>query len=214
MKERNWKRTKFSRYCILEVIFNNYCRMSLLLLSSLSLGNSWNLSPYCSSLSCSSLKGWWRRGWNCFKPTDNWHSHGCTTETHIRKLFPRTALTKPNVWSQTGGEEHMSPTSHAKAESRDGLKVLQGKQDVTSPQTATHPTPAGLAKARAEHCEYLLAPLSAPSIPSPICCPNVSSIWEITLNLDATLEPIELNQGKRLHEHLYSGLNHLFWLCK
>lgn len=108
----------------------------------------------------------------------------------------------------------MSPTSHAKAESRDGLKVLQGKQDVTSPQTATHPTPAGLAKARAEHCEYLLAPLSAPSIPSPICCPNVSSIWEITLNLDATLEPIELNQGKRLHEHLYSGLNHLFWLCK
>lgn len=50
MKEQNWRRTKCSRYCILEVNFNNYYRMSLPLLSSLCLGNSWgnilgNLSP-------------------------------------------------------------------------------------------------------------------------------------------------------------------------
>lgn len=84
----------------------------------------------------------------------------------------------------------MFPTSQAKGDGRGGLKVLQGKQDVTSPQTATFPTPPGLAKDRAELREYLVAPLSVSSIPGPICCPNVSSICEITLNLDATLEPI------------------------
>ncbi|XP_053806425.1 FYN-binding protein 2 isoform X3 [Vidua chalybeata] len=52
---------------------------------------------------------------------------------------------------QTGRNEYMSPTSHAKADGRGGLKVLQGKQDVTSPQNATYPTPPGLAKDRAEH---------------------------------------------------------------
>lgn len=70
------------------------------------------------------------------------------------------------------------------------MKVLQVKQDVTSNQTAKPPTPQGLAKDRAELCEYLIALLSVSSILSPICCPNVSSIWEIVLNLDATLEPI------------------------
>lgn len=66
----------------------------------------------------------------------------------------------------------------------------QAKHDVTSTQTAKHSTPQGLAKDGAELCEYLIVLLSVSSILSPICCPNVSSIWEITLNLDATLEPI------------------------
>ncbi|OWK58097.1 Uncharacterized protein C1orf168 [Lonchura striata] len=52
---------------------------------------------------------------------------------------------------RTGGNEYLSPTSHARAEGRGVLKVLQGKQDVTSPQNAMYPTPPGLAKDRAEH---------------------------------------------------------------
>lgn len=92
----------------------------------------------------------------------------------------------------------MCPSSHAQADCRGGLEALQGQQDVPTPQTAAYPTPAGLAKGRAEHCEYLIAPLSVSL--SPICCPNGSSIWEMMLNLDATLEPIQLNRGKRLHE--------------
>lgn len=70
------------------------------------------------------------------------------------------------------------------------MKVPQAKHDVTSTQTAKHPTPQGLAKDGAELCEYLIVLLSVSSILSPICCPNVSSIWEITFNLDGTLEPI------------------------
>ncbi|KAM4773136.1 FYN-binding protein 2 isoform 10-T10 [Cyanocitta cristata] len=64
-------------------------------------------------------------------------SHG-RTKLEVNKIF------------QTGGNEYMSPTSQAKGDGRGGLKVLQGKQDVTSPQTATYPTPPGLAKGRAE----------------------------------------------------------------
>ncbi|KAI1236874.1 hypothetical protein IHE44_0015132, partial [Lamprotornis superbus] len=62
----------------------------------------------------------------------------------------RTKLEENKVF-KAGGDGHVSPTSHAKAGGRAGLKVLQGKQDVTSPQTATYPTPPGLAKDRAEH---------------------------------------------------------------
>ncbi|XP_039929082.1 FYN-binding protein 2 isoform X2 [Hirundo rustica] len=62
----------------------------------------------------------------------------------------RTKL-EENKTFKTGGNEYMTPTSHTKAEGRGGLEVLQGKQDVTSPQTATYPTPPGLAKDRAEH---------------------------------------------------------------
>ncbi|CAN8217194.1 unnamed protein product [Coccothraustes coccothraustes] len=63
-----------------------------------------------------------------------------------------------NKMFETGGNEYMSPTSQARADGRGGLKVLQGKQDVSSPLNATYPTPPGLAKDRAEHCEYLIAP--------------------------------------------------------
>lgn len=35
MKEQNWKRTKFSRYCILEVIFNNYGMLFLIIIGCL-----------------------------------------------------------------------------------------------------------------------------------------------------------------------------------
>ncbi|XP_014726061.1 PREDICTED: uncharacterized protein C1orf168 homolog isoform X2 [Sturnus vulgaris] len=62
----------------------------------------------------------------------------------------RTKLEENKVF-KAGGDGHMSPTSHARAGGRGGLKVLQGQQDVTSPQTAAHPTPPGLAKDRAEH---------------------------------------------------------------
>ncbi|XP_053841732.1 FYN-binding protein 2 isoform X2 [Vidua macroura] len=61
------------------------------------------------------------------------------------------AKLEENKMFETGRNEYMSPTSHAKADGRGGLKVLQGKQDVTSPQNATYPTPPGLAKDRAEH---------------------------------------------------------------
>uniref|UniRef100_A0A8C9MTW2 FYN binding protein 2 n=1 Tax=Serinus canaria TaxID=9135 RepID=A0A8C9MTW2_SERCA len=61
------------------------------------------------------------------------------------------AKLEENKMFETGGSEYMSPTSQAKADGRGGLKVLQGKQDVTSPQNATYPTPPGLAKDRAEH---------------------------------------------------------------
>ncbi|XP_056353544.1 FYN-binding protein 2 isoform X3 [Oenanthe melanoleuca] len=47
----------------------------------------------------------------------------------------RTKLEENKIF-KAGGDEHVS---------------LQGKQDVTSPQTATYPTPPGLAKGRAEH---------------------------------------------------------------
>ncbi|KAL9846271.1 FYN-binding protein 2 isoform 3-T3 [Geothlypis trichas] len=57
------------------------------------------------------------------------------------------AKLEENKMFETGGNEYMCP----KADGRGGLKVLQGKQDVTSPQNATCPTPPGLAKDRAEH---------------------------------------------------------------
>ncbi|XP_030914465.1 FYN-binding protein 2 [Geospiza fortis] len=57
------------------------------------------------------------------------------------------AKLEENKMFETGGNEYMCP----KADGRGGLKVLQGKQDVTSPQNATYPTPPGLAKDRAEH---------------------------------------------------------------
>ncbi|XP_066048980.1 FYN-binding protein 2 isoform X3 [Chamaea fasciata] len=62
----------------------------------------------------------------------------------------RTKLEENEIF-KTGGNEYMCPTSHARADGRGGLEVLQGQQDVTSPQTATYPTPPGLAKDRAEH---------------------------------------------------------------
>lgn len=84
----------------------------------------------------------------------------------------------------------MCPNNLTKEDGGGGMEVPQVKQDVTSTQTAKHRTPQGLAKDGVEFCEYLIALLSVSSILSPICCPNVSSIWEIMLNLDATLEPI------------------------
>ncbi|XP_063263073.1 FYN-binding protein 2 [Prinia subflava] len=62
----------------------------------------------------------------------------------------RTKL-EENKTFKAGGNEYMCPTSRAKADGRGGLEVLQGQQDVTRPQTATYPTPPGLAKDRAEH---------------------------------------------------------------
>lgn len=100
-------------------------------------------------------------------------------------MLPKTLLT----CSQADGNEYMSPTSQTKEDDSGEMKAPQAKQDVTSTQTPKHPTQQGLAK-DTELCKYLIVPLSVPSILSPICCPNVSSIWEIMFNLDATLEPI------------------------
>ncbi|XP_061859844.1 FYN-binding protein 2 isoform X2 [Colius striatus] len=60
--------------------------------------------------------------------------------------------------SKPGGNE--SPISQTKEDGRGEMKVPQVKQDVTSTQTAQHPTPQGLAKDRAElsHCMYFGAP--------------------------------------------------------
>ncbi|XP_017661188.1 PREDICTED: uncharacterized protein C1orf168 homolog isoform X4 [Lepidothrix coronata] len=51
---------------------------------------------------------------------------------------------------KTGGSEYMSPSSQTKEDGRDGMKVLQRKQDVTSTLPAKYPTLQGLAKDRAE----------------------------------------------------------------
>ncbi|XP_027505137.1 FYN-binding protein 2 isoform X4 [Corapipo altera] len=51
---------------------------------------------------------------------------------------------------KTGRNEYMSPSSQTKEDGRDGMKVLQGKQDVTSTLPAKYPTLQGLAKDRAE----------------------------------------------------------------
>lgn len=110
--------------------------------------------------------------------------------TYIRKLFLKAVSTEPDVWSQAGGNEYISLSSQTREDGRGGIKALHVKQDVTSTQPAKHPTPQGLAKDRAEPREYLIWLLSVSSILGPICCPNVSSIWEKTLNLDGTLEPI------------------------
>lgn len=77
-----------------------------------------------------------------------------------------TVLTRPNVWSQTGGNEYVSPASQTKEDGRGGKKVLQAKQEVTGTQTAKQPTPQGLAKDGAELCECLIALLSVSSVPS------------------------------------------------
>ncbi|XP_051656974.1 FYN-binding protein 2 isoform X1 [Manacus candei] len=51
---------------------------------------------------------------------------------------------------KTGRSEYMSPSSQTKEDGRDGMKVLQGKQDVTSTLPAKYPALQGLAKDRAE----------------------------------------------------------------
>ncbi|XP_033372233.1 FYN-binding protein 2 isoform X2 [Parus major] len=77
----------------------------------------------------------------------------------------RTKLEENNIF-KTGGGEYMTPSSRAKADGRGVLKVLQGKQDVTSPQTATYPTPPGLAKGRAEHWHSVAVGAPRPAGPA------------------------------------------------
>ncbi|XP_042663783.1 FYN-binding protein 2 isoform X2 [Tyto alba] len=57
--------------------------------------------------------------------------------------------------SKTGGNENVSPISQTEEDGRGGMKVPQVKQDVTSTQTAKHPTTQGLAKDRAELLCYI-----------------------------------------------------------
>ncbi|KAM4896309.1 FYN-binding protein 2 [Sylvia borin] len=71
-------------------------------------------------------------------------------EKEAKPSHERTKLEENEIF-KTGENEYMCPTSRAQADGRGGLEVLQGQQDVTSPQTATYPTPPGLAKDRAEH---------------------------------------------------------------
>ncbi|KAM6124151.1 LOW QUALITY PROTEIN: FYN-binding protein 2 [Pterocles gutturalis] len=56
---------------------------------------------------------------------------------------------------KAGGNEYVSPNSHTKDDGRGGMKVPRVKQDGTSTQTATHPTPQGLAKDGAELSRYV-----------------------------------------------------------
>ncbi|XP_075567334.1 FYN-binding protein 2 [Pelecanus crispus] len=65
---------------------------------------------------------------------------------------------------KTGGNEYVSPTSQTKEDGRRGMKVLQVKQDVTSTQTAKHPTPQGLAKDRAELSCYMYVGTPKPGV--------------------------------------------------
>ncbi|KAM9283139.1 FYN-binding protein 2 [Morus bassanus] len=56
---------------------------------------------------------------------------------------------------KAGGSEYISSISQTKEDGRGGMKVLQVKQDVTSTQTAKHPTPQGLVKDRVELLHYM-----------------------------------------------------------
>ncbi|XP_069644743.1 FYN-binding protein 2 isoform X5 [Haliaeetus albicilla] len=56
---------------------------------------------------------------------------------------------------KTGGNEYLSPTSQTEEDGRGGMKVPRAKHDVTSTQTAKHPTPQGLAKDGTELLQYL-----------------------------------------------------------
>ncbi|KAM6397981.1 LOW QUALITY PROTEIN: FYN-binding protein 2 [Pluvialis apricaria] len=64
---------------------------------------------------------------------------------------------------KTGGNEYVCPNSQTKKDGRGGMEVPQVKQDVTSTQTAKHPTPQRLAKDRVEflRCVYVGAPKPA-----------------------------------------------------
>ncbi|KAM6264316.1 FYN-binding protein 2 isoform 3-T3 [Spheniscus humboldti] len=65
---------------------------------------------------------------------------------------------------KTGGNEYVSPTGQTKEDGRSGMKVSQAKQDVTSTQTATHPTRQGLAKDGAELLRYVYVGAPTPGI--------------------------------------------------
>ncbi|KAM6077921.1 FYN-binding protein 2 isoform 2-T4 [Theristicus caerulescens] len=65
---------------------------------------------------------------------------------------------------KTGGNEYVSPTSQTKEGGRGGMKVLQVKQNVTSTQTAKHPTPQGLAKDGAELSRYVYGGAPKPEV--------------------------------------------------
>ncbi|KAM6327210.1 FYN-binding protein 2 [Podargus strigoides] len=65
---------------------------------------------------------------------------------------------------KTGGNEYVSPKSQAMEDGRGGMKVLQVKQDVTSTQTAKHPTPQGLAKDGVENLRYVYVDAPKPGV--------------------------------------------------
>ncbi|XP_040983866.1 FYN-binding protein 2 isoform X3 [Aquila chrysaetos chrysaetos] len=65
---------------------------------------------------------------------------------------------------KTGGNEYVSPTSQTEEDGRGGMKVPQAKQDVTSTQTAKHPTPQGLAKDGAELLQYVYVGTPNPGV--------------------------------------------------
>ncbi|XP_076196245.1 FYN-binding protein 2 isoform X5 [Aptenodytes patagonicus] len=65
---------------------------------------------------------------------------------------------------QTGGSEYICPAGQTKEDGRSGMKVLQAKQDVTSTQTAKHPTQQGLAKDGAELLRYVYVGAPTPGV--------------------------------------------------
>ncbi|XP_061209345.1 FYN-binding protein 2 isoform X3 [Neopsephotus bourkii] len=65
---------------------------------------------------------------------------------------------------KTGGNEYVSPTNRTKEDGGSGMKALQVQEDVTSTQTAKHPTPQGLAKDRAELLRYVYVGAPEPGV--------------------------------------------------
>ncbi|XP_075280531.1 FYN-binding protein 2 isoform X3 [Opisthocomus hoazin] len=65
---------------------------------------------------------------------------------------------------KTGGNEYLCPTSQTKEDGRGGMKVPQLKHDVTSTQTAKHPTPQGLAKDGPELLRYVYVGAPKPGV--------------------------------------------------
>ncbi|XP_076196246.1 FYN-binding protein 2 isoform X6 [Aptenodytes patagonicus] len=65
---------------------------------------------------------------------------------------------------KTGGSEYICPAGQTKEDGRSGMKVLQAKQDVTSTQTAKHPTQQGLAKDGAELLRYVYVGAPTPGV--------------------------------------------------
>lgn len=97
---------------------------------------------------------------------------------------------------KTGGNEYVSPPSQPKEDGRGGMKVSQVKQDVTSTQTAKHPTPQGLAKDRAELLRYVYVGVPKPGVESTALNQNT---WQSLQAPEDIYDDVEEMQDRLSH---------------
>ncbi|KAM6065658.1 LOW QUALITY PROTEIN: FYN-binding protein 2 [Chlamydotis macqueenii] len=104
---------------------------------------------------------------------------------------------------KTGGNEYVSPNSQIKEDGRDGKKVPQdgkkvpqAKQDVTSTQTAKHPTPQGLSKDGAELLRYVYVGAPKPGVESTALNQNT---WQSPQPPEDIYDDVEEMQDRLSH---------------